>query len=108
MVLRLNKFESPSTRDDLCKVGLKMASWFRRRRFSYFVDVSSLFHNYLPFEKDGALHLNKLDSPSPKDAMCLVWLKLAKWFWRRRFLNFVDVFSIFYNYHPLQKGGPFI
>ena len=30
------------------------------------------------------LHLNKLESPSPKDALCQVWLKLAQWFWRRR------------------------
>ena len=28
--------------------------------------------------------LNKLESPSPKDALCQVWLKLAHWFWRRR------------------------
>ena len=44
----------------------------------------SLFPNYLPLEKGGALHLNKLESPSPKDALCQVWLKLAQWFWRRR------------------------
>ena len=31
------------------------------------------------------LHLNKLESPSPKDALCQVWLKLAQWFWRRIF-----------------------
>ena len=46
--------------------------------------VFSLFRYYLPLEKSGALHLNKLDSPSPKDALCQVWLKLAQWFWRRR------------------------
>ena len=46
--------------------------------------VFSLFHNYLPLEKGGALHLNKLESPSSKDALCQVWLKLAQWFWRRR------------------------
>ena len=42
------------------------------------------FCNYLPLEKGGALHLNKLESPSPKDALCQVWLNLAQWFWRRR------------------------
>ena len=31
------------------------------------------------------LHLNKLESPSPKDALCQDWLKLAQWFWRRIF-----------------------
>ena len=50
------------------------------------------------------LHLNKLQSPSPKDALCQVWLKLAKWFWRR-FLNFVNVFSLFGYYLSLEKGG---
>ena len=34
--------------------------------------------------KGVALHLNKLESPSAKDALCQVWLKLAQWFWRRR------------------------
>ena len=31
-----------------------------------------------------ALHLNKHESPSPKDALCQVWLKLAQWFLRIR------------------------
>ena len=35
-------------------------------------------------------------------------MKLAQWFWRRRFLNFVNVFSLFRNYLRLEKGGPFI
>jgi hypothetical protein len=39
---------------------------------------------YLPLEKGTALHLNKLESPSSKDDLCQVWLKLAQWFWRRR------------------------
>ena len=37
--------------------------------FFNFVNVFSLFHNYLPFEKTEALHLNKDSSPSPKDAL---------------------------------------
>ena len=48
--------------------------------------------------------LNKLESHSPKDALCQDWLKLVQWFWRR-FLNFVNVFSLFHNYLPLEKGG---
>ena len=43
-----------------------------------------------------------LKSPSRKDALCQVWLKLAQWFWRRRFFkNFFKVFSLFRNYLPL-------
>ena len=32
------------------------------------------FRNYLPFEKGVARHLNKFESPSPKDALGEVWL----------------------------------
>ena len=35
-------------------------------------------------------------------------MKLAQWFWRRRFLNFVNVYSLFHNYLPLEKGVAFI
>ena len=84
MVLHLKKLESPSPKDALCQVWLKLAQWFWTRRFLNFINVFSLFRNYLPLEKGGTLHLNKLESPSPKDALCQVWLKLARWFWRRR------------------------
>ena len=42
------------------------------------VNVFSLFRYYLPLETDGTLHLNKLESLSFKDALCQVWLILAK------------------------------
>ena len=35
-----------------------------------FLNVFSIFQNYLPLEKGGALHLNKLEFPSTKDALC--------------------------------------
>ena len=41
------------------------------------------FRYYLSLVKAMALHLNKLESPPPKDALCQVWLKLAQWFLRR-------------------------
>ena len=75
-----------------------------KKIFLNFVNVFSLFRNYLRLEKGGALHLNKLESPSPKDAFCQVWLQLAQWIWRRRFVNFVNVFSPFRNYFPVEKG----
>ena len=40
------------------------------KKFLNFTNVLSLFRNYLPLEKDMALHLNKLESPTPKDALC--------------------------------------
>ena len=44
------------------------------------VNVISLFCNYLPLGKGMALHLNKLESPSPRDTLCQVWLKLVQVF----------------------------
>ena len=58
------KLESPSSKDALCQVRLKLAQWFRRRRFLNVVNVFSLFRNYYPLQKGGVLHLNKLESPS--------------------------------------------
>ena len=46
--------------------------------FINFDNVFSIFRNYLPLEKGGALHLNKLESPSPKNVLCQVWLKLGQ------------------------------
>jgi hypothetical protein len=49
------------------------------KNFSVFL----LFRDYLSLEKDNPLHLKNLESPSPKDDLCQVWLKLTQWFWRR-------------------------
>ena len=99
----MNKLEFPSPNNALYQVWLKLAQWFWIRRFFNFFKVFSLFRNYLPLEKGGGLNLNKLESPSPEDALCQVWLKLAQWFWRRKFFNFVNVFSQFIYYLPLEK-----
>ena len=68
------------------KFGWNWPSGSGEEDFFNFINVFSLFHNYmyLPLEEGGALHLNKFESPLPKDALCQVWLKLAQWFWRRR------------------------
>ena len=68
-------------------------------------NVFSFILNYLPLGNGGTLYLNKLESPSPEDALCQVWLKFGQWFWRRRVFNFVNVFSLFCNYLALKKGG---
>ena len=74
---------NPSPKDAFGQVWLKLAQWFWRRRFFNFVNVFSLFLNYLPLEKGGAIHLYRLESPPTKDALCQAWLKLVQWFWRR-------------------------
>jgi hypothetical protein len=58
----LNKFETPP-KDDLCKVWLKMAQWFWRKRFLNDPIRYLHFCIDLPFEEDLAHYLNKLGIP---------------------------------------------
>ena len=63
----------------------------------------SLFCYYPPLKEDVTLHFNIFESPLYKDTLCQVWLNLAKWFLRRRFLKVVNVFSLCGYYLPLKK-----
>ena len=88
---------SSSLKDPLCQVVFFSSSQVP--------NVFLLFHNYLPFEKGVALHLNRLESPSKNHALCQVWLKFDQWFWRNLFLKVVNLLLLFPNYLPLKKGG---
>ena len=68
---------------------------FLRLYFHYFVIISL-------WKKEGP-SFKKLEFPSFKDYLCLVWLKLAQWFYRRRFFLIRQCF--FRNDFPLEKGG---
>jgi hypothetical protein len=57
---------SPS-KDDLCQVWLKLAQWFWRKRFLNDPNPFLHFCDYLPFEEDLTLYLNKLEFISPND-----------------------------------------
>ena len=48
------------------------------------VEDFSLFRYHIHLEKVLVLNLNKLELISHKDALYLIWLKLTRWFWRRR------------------------
>ena len=83
VALYLNKLEIPFIQgcfvlslDEISVVVLK------KKIFQYFQN-NFTFSLLSPLEKGVALHLNKLESPPPKDALCQVWLKLVQWFWRR-------------------------
>ena len=82
--LHLNKRKCPPPKDALRQVWLKLAQWFWRRFFNFVNVYFQYFIIISPCKKGGALHLNKLESPLPKNVLCQVWLKLAEWFWRRR------------------------
>ena len=88
----MNKLESPSPKDALCQVWLKLAQWLWRRRYLNFVNIFSIFQNYLLLGKGLVLPLNNLEGPSPRDELLQIWLKFHGWFG-----NFVNVFSLFRN-----------
>ena len=74
-----------------------------------------IFHQYIfaifvlsiisPLGKEQGPSFEKNNEyPSIKDVLCQVWLKLAHWFWRRSFYNFVNVFPLFLYYLPDEYG----
>ena len=99
MVLICKNLMSSSPKDALCQVWLKMALWFWRI-FLNFIKVYSLFHNNLSLEKGIALHLNKLESSSHKDALCQVWLKLPGGSWEEDF----KISSIYFHYFVIVSA----
>ena len=52
--------------------------WLGKRSFFKFVNIFSPFRNQLPLKKGMTLHLDKLEFPPPKNALCQVWSKLAQ------------------------------
>ena len=82
-------------------------NWPREDDFS---NLLMYFRNYLlsPFGKELVLNLSKLDSPSSKDTLGQVSLKLAYWFWRRTFLKTINVFHNFVIISPLKRAQPLI
>ena len=66
-----------------------------------FMEKIFLYVHY--FEIISPWKRNKLEFSLPEDDLCQVWLTLAQWFWRRRFLNFVNVFFL-EKLFPFGKG----
>ena len=67
-------FESSSPKNALCQVWLKLAQWFWWRSLDFFKfrQCCLLFHYNLPLREGVALHLNKVESSSSKNALCQV------------------------------------
>jgi hypothetical protein len=61
-----------------------------------------------PLRRGPGPYLNKHEFPSPKDNVYQVWLNLACWFWRRRFLKIFSVFFSFAIISPWRLAIPFI
>jgi hypothetical protein len=84
LTLYLNRLEFSLSKDNLYQLSLiEFGLLVLEEKIFKIFSVFLLFCYYLPLEKGVPLHLNKLDSPPPKDDFCQIWLKLAQWFWRR-------------------------
>ena len=71
-------------------------SLIRRRKYPFLCDIWMVI----------VLHLTKFQSPSPKDALCQVWLKLAV-LEKKNFTKFCQHILLFRSYLLLGKGcGP--
>ena len=77
------------------------------KKISKFLIVFSLYLFPIGKGRDLTLHLNKIESPSSKNALCQVWWKLAHWFWRGNF-NSSSYFRYFASIYPMEIGMVFI
>jgi hypothetical protein len=58
---------------------IEIGSLVLQKKIFFKFSVFLLFGYDLPLENGIPLY----ESPSPKDGLCQVWLKLAQWFWRK-------------------------
>ena len=82
--------------------------WYYRVRLTITYIITLIKTHRLLYENLIVLHLNKLEFPSSKDALCQVWLKLAQLFLRRWFLHLSMYFQYFVIISPGKKMGPLI
>jgi hypothetical protein len=82
----LKKLEIPSTQGKYVPSLIDFGELFLEKILKNFQCIFTFLH-LSPFGKGNPLPLNKLESPPSMDNLYQVSLKLAQWFWRRRFLN---------------------
>ena len=100
---------TPSPKNAFAMFGFRIGSVVLEKKIFKFRQCIFSIKNYLPLEKGGALHLDKLESPSPKDALCQVLLKLAQWFWGRRFFLISTMyFPYFVIIFHWKRAGPLL
>ena len=92
MVLYLHKFESLSPRM-FFKIVQSLAEIGQIVLDKKILESILTMYFCLPLEKGMALHLNKLESSSPKNILWQVWLKLYLWFWRSKKMKMWKVYN---------------
>jgi hypothetical protein len=84
LALYLNNLESPLPKDDLYQLSLIEIGLLvlEKKIFKNFQCIFTLLL-LSPLGERQSPSYEQFRIPSPKDDLCQVWLKLAKWFWRR-------------------------
>ena len=93
VALHLNNFESPSLKNVLCQVWFKLSPAVLEKRIFKFRQCIFAISLSSPFEKGIGPSLEPICILIQRMLCFQVWLKLVQWFWRR-FLNFINVFSL--------------
>ena len=103
-----NKLQSPSPKDALCQIWLNWPSSSGGEDFKISSMYLCYFVNISPWKRLGP-SFEHTSIPFTQDALCQVWLKLAQWFWRKRFFL---ILSMYFRYlviiSPWKRVGPFI
>ena len=110
MVLHLIKLESHSTKNALCQVWLKSAQWFWRKGFFNFVNVFSLYGNYLPWKRVRPFIWTILNSLHPGMLCVKFGWSLPSGSGEEDFYisSIYFCYLVFCNYLPLEREGPFV
>ena len=103
----LQNLKSPSPKVALCKVWMKLAKWFWTGRFL----ILSMYFRYIviisPRKRAWSFIWTKLNHLHPR-VLCakFAWLKLAQWFFIRRFLNWKRVLPLTFKqtWIPFTQG----
>ena len=95
------KLESPLNKNTLHQVWSKLVQWFWRRWFFKFHNcIFFLFHYYFPLGKKIGPSFDKTWILFTQDCA----IEISPVVLEKIFLNFVNVFSLFRSYLPLEKG----
>ena len=99
--LHLNKLESPSPKDALVEIDPVVLE----KKIFIFRQCIFTFRNNLPLENSGPFLWTKLNPVHPR-MLCAKFGEIGSMFLEKKILfNFVNVFSLFRNYLPVEKGG---
>ena len=93
------------TRMHCAKFGQNLPSGYGEENFSNFVNVFLLFCNYLPLERAGPFICPNLSPLHPRMLCAKFGWNWSRGSWEEDFFKFVNVFSLFRKYLPLEKGG---